>query len=102
EQACVVGEPEAAGSGELRGGLEPAGQEIRLRPELHRLALLGRAPGALRRTELLGLVVVTRVERARERRRRRGTELVCALESPGLRGSVLRGQRRRGRDPHYR
>src|SRR4030095_419699 len=65
----------------------PGGTEVSLGPEAHGIGLLRRPLGTLRAAELLGFVVVTSVNTARQGRRWPGTELVGALHPPrsGLR-----------------
>ncbi len=102
EQARAVGQAELPGLGEPpRRGL-PRLREISRGPELHRLGLFGRARRALGAAKRPGLAVVARVDRARERRRRAGAELVGTLHHPGLRARVLLERRRGRRDPDAR
>ncbi len=87
---------------ELPCRLEPVDAEVRLRPEPHDSGLLGSALGALDAAERLRFVVVARVLRARERRRRSRAELRRVVEAPRSNARVLCRDRRRRGNPHAR
>src|SRR5262245_48140853 len=79
EEPGIVGHGQLLLGRQLTGDLLPCRPEVELSPELDCIVLLRRALGAPGTTQLLGLVVVARVERALEIRRRVGPHLIGAL-----------------------
>src|SRR5262245_40832769 len=99
KQARIVGQRQLLLRRQLTGHLLPPRDEVQLAPGLDRCRLLRRPLGALGAAHVLGLVVVTSIERALEIGRWRRPHLVRALHDPRLGAGIFGEQRRRRGNP---